>query len=83
MHTDIKLAGHVTKTAPTTNDGSSIIDVIKKTIAIPYDADDPKNQLLNKKMLNFIIANNLPLSIVDNKEFREFLEVLDPRLVPK
>ena len=80
-HTDITLAGK--QRALVQTNASSILDLIKKTKAIPYEADDHKNRLINEKVLNFIIANNLPLLIVDNKEFRELLEVLDPRFVPK
>ena len=45
----------------------------------PYESNSRKHQAITLCLATFIGANNVALSLVDNSEFRELIEELDPR----
>mgnify|MGYP003384874895 CR=1 FL=1 len=81
FHPHVKLVGQIN--SPSKPETRSILEEFKRVVADPYPEDSLQNKKINKAMIEFIIACNLPISIVDHIKFKEFVGVLDPRFVPK
>jgi hypothetical protein len=47
-----------------------------------YKSSDPKKINLDLKLCNLIVSKSLPLSLVDEKEYRSYSNTLDPRYKP-
>jgi hypothetical protein len=48
----------------------------------PYNLQHPHQKAINASLIkNLIIGCCLPISLVENKHFREFMNVVDPRYV--
>ena len=77
-HRDICLISSKPGSTPV-NIGGKMQQKITSMNADPYPRDCPKNLVLNRAVLNYIIGNNLPISTVDNPLFLEMLHTFDSR----
>ena len=57
----------------------STLPVCSSSGSKPYDPSSKKHQAITLRLATFIGASNVALSLVDNIEFRELIEELDPR----